>query len=130
MKASEVFTSKYLRSDDLRGRDITVTIDKVALVAMPDGKQKPAVFFQGKEKALILNKTNFNTIASVTGIEDTDDWGGAQITIYPSETEFQGQMVDCIRVRRKKPENEWEAPPPQRATPLEPPPDNSDDIPF
>ena len=133
MKANDVFSSKYLRSEDLRGRDVTLTIDRVELAIMPNGGQKkPAVFFRGKEKGLILNKTNFNTIAQVTGIDDTDDWEGAQITIYPTETEFQGQMVDCIRVRRKKAPaaQEWQEPPRPPVRETEPVDDVGEDIPF
>lgn len=70
MKASDVFQSKYLRCEDLKGRDVSLTIDRVEMAQMPNGGQrKPALFFRGKEKGLILNKTNFNTIASVLAIE-------------------------------------------------------------
>src|SRR4051812_16579634 len=112
MKANDVFTSKYLNASDLRGRDITVTIDRVEIEKMPNGEKKPALFFRGKDKGLLLNKTNFNTIAGVLGAEDTDDWEGQQITVYPTETDFQGKMVDCIRVRRTKKVDDWQAPPP------------------
>src|SRR6266496_3969224 len=99
MKADDIFQSRYLKASDLQGRDVTVIIDRVDLVRMPQGGQtKPALYFRGKEKALILNKTNFNTIVSVTGIDDTENWPGRQITIYPTETEFQGNITDCIRV--------------------------------
>lgn len=128
MKAADVFTSKYLTYADLRGRDVTVTIDRVEMVSMPDGQRKPAVFFQNKDRGLVLNKTNFNTIAEATGIDDSDNWSGKQITIYPSETEFQGRMVDCIRVRRNRGSaQEWQAPP-QQTEPISP--DDDESIPF
>lgn len=112
MKANDVFKSKYLSYQDLRGRDVSLTIDHVEMAQMPNGgDKKPAVYFRGKEKALLLNKTNFNTIVEATGKEDTDDWGGEKITIGPAETEFQGRIVDCIRVRRSKSTSrDWQEP--------------------
>ena len=131
MKSSDIFASKYLKVDDLRGRDVTVVIDSVEIAQMPNGGQKkPAVYFRGKEKALVLNKTNFNTIVQVTGKDDTDDWKGESITLYPSETEFGGEMVDCIRVRRKKAPaaQEWQEPPVRQTVPADD--DLGEDIPF
>lgn len=126
MKSTDVFSSKYLSAADLRGRDVAVTIDRVEVDKMPSGEKKPALYFRGKDKALLLNKTNFNTIADVVGADDTDDWEGKQITLYPTETDFQGKMVDCIRVRRKKAAQDWQEPPQQAA----PGPDDESEIPF
>ncbi len=79
-----------------------MTIERIEIEKMPSGEKKPALFFRGKEKAFLLNRTNFNTIADVLGADDTDDWEGQSITLYPTETDYAGKMVDCIRVRRKK----------------------------
>ena len=128
MKANDLFKSKYLKAEDLRGKDISVTIDRVEMASMPNGQPKPAVFFKDKDKGLVLNKTNFNTIAKVIGIDDTDDWNGHQITIYPTETEFQGEMVDCIRVRRNTTSaatKVYGAPPPERPIDVD-----DEEIPF
>ena len=61
---------------------------------------KPAVYFQGKEKKLvILNKTNFGRIAYLYG-NDTDAWIGKEIVIYPELVEYAGKpTVEAIRVR-------------------------------
>lgn len=129
MKANDIFSSKYLNASDLRGRDVTVTIERVEVEKMPNsGEKKPALYFRGKDKGLLVNKTNFNTIAGVLGADDTDDWEGKQITLYPTETDFQGKMVDCIRVRRNKAATqEWQAPP-QQTEPVDV--DDDDTIPF
>ena len=132
MKSSDVFASKYLSAADLRDRDATVTIERVEIEKMPSGEKKPALFFEGKAKGFLLNRTNFNTIAEVLGADDTDDWSGRSITLYPTETEFQGRMVDCIRVRRRKapaaPEWQEPAPPPIRET--EPADLDDNEVPF
>ncbi len=102
MKANDIFSSKYLSAADLRDRDATVTIDRCEIDKMQNGEKKLVVYFVNKAKGFLVNRTNFNTIAEVLGVDDTADWEGQSITLYPTETDFQGKMVDCIRVRRKK----------------------------
>ena len=77
MKVNELFPSKYLKAPDLGGRETTVTIARVE--ARPVGRTKdicPVVFFTGKQKGLILNRTNARTIAEITGSQDTETWPG------------------------------------------------------
>lgn len=119
MKASDAFPSRYLTAADLDGKDVTLVIDRVEEGTVGQGAKaetKPILHFRKAKKALVLNKTNFNTIAKVLGIDDTDDWGGEAITLYPTETEYQGEMIECIRVRTKKP-----------AAPKKPPVEDADD---
>jgi hypothetical protein len=59
---------------------------------------KPTIYFQGKDKGLVLNKTNANAISMMYGPE-TGNWTGQTISIYPTETEFQGKIVPCIRIK-------------------------------
>jgi hypothetical protein len=59
---------------------------------------KPIVFFQGAEKGLVLNKTNANTIAGMYSPE-TSNWIGKQVTLFPTQVDFQGRQVAAIRVR-------------------------------
>lgn len=98
------FPSTYLKASDLQGRRVSVTM---AGVRMEDigGEQKPILSFVGKEKGLVLNKTNANMIAEITGSEETDDWHGQAIVLYPTKTDFQGKRVDAIRVDYPAPDN-------------------------
>src|SRR5690349_12419414 len=98
MLMTDVFTSKFLRAADLQGRAARVFIARVEMAMMNDGKPKPILYFQGKEKGLALNKTNANTIMNAYGPE-TNNWTGAQIELYPAEVDFQGKMVQAVRVR-------------------------------
>lgn len=97
MNISGAFPSTYLKAADLQGRRVTVTIDKVVMEDI-GGEHKPVLKFQGKDRGIVLNKTNANMIAEITGSTETDDWKGAKITLYPTKTDFQGSRVDCIRV--------------------------------
>ena len=61
---------------------------------------KPVARFKNKSKALVLNKTNLRSIEEITGTDETDDWRGARITLYPTRVDYQGRRVDAIRIDR------------------------------
>lgn len=99
MRVSDAFPSTHIKASDLQDRDATVTIAKVTIEEIgKDRENKPVLYFQGKEKGLVLNKTNAQTIAGLYG-QETDDWVGKAITIFPTQTDFAGEQVECIRVR-------------------------------
>lgn len=126
----DAFPSNYLKASDLKGGQPVVTIDRVEFEAVGRQKEmKPILYFAGKEKGVVLNKTNANNIANLVGSTETDDWKGCQIRLYSTHVEFQGESVEAIRVKAAgKAVTRQTAPPP-------PPPDpapeiNDDDIPF
>jgi hypothetical protein len=100
----KLYDKDYLGSWDLDGKDATLVIQKVVggeLTANGGRKsKKPLVYFEGTKtgKALVLNATNGKTIAAMYG-NDTDEWVGKKITIYPTVTQFGAETVECIRVR-------------------------------
>jgi hypothetical protein len=51
---------------------------------------------------MALNVTNSKKIVSIIGTAESDEWAGHSIVLYRSETEYQGETVDCIRVRAPK----------------------------
>lgn len=99
MDINDVYQSgaEYLKAADLQGRDAVVTIETVQPEDLREEK-KLVCYFQKREKALVLNKTNALVIADAYGPE-TDAWIGRQITLYPTTTFFDGRNVPCIRVR-------------------------------
>ena len=122
MKVSEMFKRDYLKAADLQGREITVTIDRWAREVLGQGdaaEEKTIVYFQNKDLGLALNKTNANTIADITGSEESDDWIGRPIVLFPDTTDYQGKRVDCIRIKAPQPQ--------PQPVPAEL---NADDIPF
>jgi hypothetical protein len=109
VKISAAFPSKWLKAEDLNGREVRVKIQSCAMEAGGEGEnayEKPVLFFVGKQKGLMLNKTNATMIADAYG-DDTDDWVGKEIIVHPDRVAFQGKVVDCLRVRTPiaKPEN-------------------------
>jgi hypothetical protein len=100
----DYYPSKFLRASDLKGKEITVTIDRVEAEEFEqDGvkRPKPVVHFRNNGlKALVLNKTNSTRIATALGDKDTDAWAGKQVRLYPDMEEFKGQVHEVVRVRR------------------------------
>lgn len=122
MRRDQIFPSKYLKEPDLRGRDVTVTIDYVEQVRL---QNKPALLlhFEGKDKALVVNSTIFDQVVGATGEDDTENWRGHRITLFPTTTEFQGRSVPVVRVRAQRPQpNNGRAKTPQQAPPDPDPP--------
>ena len=103
-----MMTLEYLYAFDLKGKDVTLTIERVTAGELKgtDGKKskKPLVYFaEGKDKRpLAFNSTNCKITAALYG-NDTAGWIGKRITIYPTTCEAFGQTVDCVRVRPKIP---------------------------
>ena len=98
MKIGSAFPSDYLKAADLQGRAVKVTIGGLTHEEIGDSA-KPVLHFVGKDRGLVLNKTNANMIAEVLGSDETDDWEGKTITLYATKVDYQGRRVDAIRVQ-------------------------------
>jgi len=97
MLITSAFPSEFLKAADLQNRQVTVIMDRVELQKVGDDI-KPVLYFQGKDKGLALNKTNANTIAAAYG-EETDDWIGSEVILFPTMVDYQGRQVPAIRVK-------------------------------
>ncbi len=101
MNINDAFPSKYIKASDLQGQDVPVTISKIEWEEVGQEKDRlPILYFEGRERGLALNKTNTFTIGDIHG-QEMDNWGGKEITLFPTQTDFQGKQVACIRVRLK-----------------------------
>ena len=111
MKITTLFPSRFLRADALDDHEVQCVIAEVQVedVSRDGSDRKPVLYFEGKEKGLVMNKTNSMVIASSYG-DDTDGWRGKPVVLYPTKTQFQGKLVPCIRVRILVPVAEDEPP--------------------
>jgi hypothetical protein len=98
MNLDQMYPSKWLKAGDLQGQTVPVVIMRVVMEDVGDEAGKPVAYFQGRDKGLVLNKTNAMSIGLVHG-QDTDAWTGKTIELFPAVVMFQGQNVPCIRVR-------------------------------
>lgn len=105
MNIGTAFASKYLKASDIpEDHPVTVRIDRVEIEDLGQGQDKdskPILYFVGKNKGMVLNKTNSKVIAKAYG-EETDDWTGKPVTIMSMEVEFKGDMVQGLRIRIPK----------------------------
>ena len=145
MLISQLYPSKYIKAADLQGRAVQVTIVRVEVQEIATGEHKPVVYFQNKDKGLVLNKTNSQNIAVIYG-DDTDQWSGKEVELFTAWVDFQGRSVEAVRVRPPSFNAQYaapQAPPPPTSTndpalqgppgPNPPPPaspDLNDEIPF
>lgn len=126
MNINEAFPSNYIKASDLQGGSPTVTMSHVTTEKMGDD-HKLVLYFQGKEKGFVLNKTNANNIASLYG-EETDDWHGKKVTLVVAWVDFQGKSVEAIRVRPPAAGSGKAAP--KQEAPAREMADMDDEIPF
>jgi hypothetical protein len=102
-KREDLFPSRFLNVVDLKDEPAPVKIVSAETEMLRDftsGKLVPRTVleFENATKCLPLNKTNWITCSEICG-EDTEDWVGKWIELYPDKTPLNGKMVDCIRIR-------------------------------
>lgn len=100
MKISQLFPSKYVKAQDLNGKTVTLTMAKLVIEELGHGaekERKPVLYFQKATKGMILNATNARTIAALHG-DDSIEWEGKRISIYPTTVRAFGKVNDVIRV--------------------------------
>lgn len=105
MRISQLFPSKYVKAADLNGKPVTLTIAKLVVEEMGHGaekERKPVLYFEKATKGLVLNRTNAMTIAGLYG-DESNEWAGKRVTIYPTRVRAFGTMQDAIRVREEIP---------------------------
>ena len=105
MDIRDAFPAKYLKSEDIGDRRVSVTLDRCEMEQMPGDKVeiKPVLYFRGKEKGLVLNVTNSNTLEIAYGF-DTDKWIGQVGVLFTVDVEFSGKRTKGIRIDAAQPE--------------------------
>ena len=110
MDLNDVYTGQSLKAQDLKGKEVTVTIDKWEVVEFDESK-KIVLGFKESERTLVCNKTNGSTIGDLHG------------------TNLGGKQVPCIRVKLAPPPAAERQPLP--GNPQRPPADGyGNDSPF
>ena len=99
MLATKAYPSRYMKAADLisgkKRRKAFIILD--AQMESLGEEEKPVVLFEGEAKGLVCNKTNWNTLTELFGVE-TDDWSGNKVVLMATKVDFQGKSVDGIRV--------------------------------
>ena len=97
MNIAQLYPSKYISAPDIPS-PVRVTIRTLTIEDLGEGQHKPCLYFIGKEKGLILNKTNALLMAVSLG-DESDSWLGKEIELFTEMKQFQGKLVQGISVR-------------------------------
>ena len=111
MKLSSMFPRRYATGNDLQGKLHTLTITHIKCEKMRPQAGAPEVerwvlYFKETKKGVILSRTLAYQIAEILGSEETNDWLGKVIIIYPQPIQVAGKAVTAIRAKRAPKLNE------------------------
>lgn len=134
--------SRFLKKEDIEGHEPIVIVESVKWEEIGDEKdEKPVLYFEGKKKGMVCNKTSQDELSDLFGAPDGNGdvqltrWlQGKAIQLYVDPTvRFAGKRVGGLRLRGVQDVDESApTPPPRPEPPLpehdEPTPD--DEIPF
>lgn len=103
MKVNKMFPSRYLKGIDLGGKPYESTIKETKVEYLRDNtgqkRKKYVLYFRVAKKGLVLNKTLADQVKEVTGQEDSDNWPGQRVTLYPTNVEAFGKIYLVVRIR-------------------------------
>src|SRR5690242_9374562 len=88
--------SAYMKADEWVGKNLSLYIEAVEDVEFEKGL-KPVLKFRGQDKGLVVNATNFDTLADALG-SNPSKWPGHTIILKGEKVPFKGKRVDSIRV--------------------------------
>lgn len=118
MNIAQLKQSSFLTKEDCgAGKLVTIAECVQENIAKEGAPQelKWCLYFNGVEKPMVLNSTNGQIIAQITGSPETDNWAGHQIVIYHDRNiQYAGKLVGGIRVRAPR------TPAPAQAQPAQP----------
>jgi hypothetical protein len=102
MKRNEAFPGKWLKAPDVDPSLVaTVEACRFELIGQgADATTEPILFFQGEVKPLILNQTNWDSMASISGHDDSDDWSGTIVELFATDVHGPKGMTRGVRMRR------------------------------
>ena len=96
MNVHEMYRSDYMKSDDLNGQALCLSITE-CLAEKAGGDERLVLAFFEVPSLMILDRTNTNMLAELYGPE-TSEWRGKVIKLAPSTTLFLGQVVKYVRI--------------------------------
>lgn len=104
MHADLLHPSRFLKSAEFKGKDVTHVIADVVLEELDrednSKETKGIVAFSDTPKLLVLNRTNSDCLKAMFGVE-TDEWRGKRVTFFPFPMvdPFTKKNITAIRLR-------------------------------
>jgi hypothetical protein len=109
MKLTEMFPSRFVKGEELT-KPVTVTIARVEAETMRPSRTEEVTKFvlyfveSRTGRGVVLSKTLANQIAQALGSDDTEDWPGQRITLYPEPVRVGNAERVAIRARAAAPQ--------------------------
>jgi len=105
MKLNNMFPRKYATGADLNGNTVNVTIESMAVEKLsPHAGQPPmdrfVLYFKETQKGVILSRTLAEQVASILQSDDTDQWIGRKISLFPQQMNVAGKSRIAIRAKK------------------------------
>jgi len=98
--------SEYLQAADFRDKVVILTIKDLEVQVFEGRKgdeNKIVMSFEETDKKLVMNKTNDNAFAIITGKKKAITWKGEKITVGPHMIKVgEDPNKECIRVIHPK----------------------------
>jgi len=103
----------YIRAETLQPSEKRIlTIKKVVKETMPKlpGKEKEkeehqnVCYFEEDSLPMVLNVTNCETLTTLFGTGNVNEWVGKKFAIYATTTKVAGKTVPCLRICKFRPD--------------------------
>lgn len=94
MDVSDFMRGAFLRAADLDEGDVVTNITGSSTKEFDDGQR---IVMATEFGSVVLNKTNLKRVAGAFG-SDSSKWIGRSVKLAKEQTNFAGNLVDCIRV--------------------------------
>lgn len=98
--------SRFLSSNDIAGfGDVAVEIERCVLVRtlkFENGnveENAKLLYFKGKKKPLVLNKTNARELIRLAKSANVQDWHEMRVVLYTIEGHFFGKQQLALRIK-------------------------------
>jgi hypothetical protein len=98
MRKSDALPSKYIRATDIGDKKWPLTIVHTRMEKVGQDDSKPVTRFKEVSSGLVLNGTNWDTLALAYG-EDSDGWDGKPVVLYATETTMKGKPTLGTRIK-------------------------------
>jgi hypothetical protein len=112
----ELYPSRWLKAADV-DPSVVATVDRCTIETVGQGtkaERKLVVYFRhDTPKPLVLNKTNFDALVTITGYENSDDWSGTAVELFAVDVTGPNGPTRGVRVRKPRTKQA-----PKAATPL------------
>ena len=97
---SNDFGGKYMNATHIT-ETFVGTVDRVDREDVDgNGKMKPVLYFEDRERGVVLNATRYETVSAMAKSRDTDNWVGMRVQVKRGSTRFANKVVDCVEFGR------------------------------